>query len=93
MPQTVPEKMALRREALFRACHKCSFEMREIKRKHSLIGGVKSLEPLRFGFLWFLIWFSYNYGVSDYNILWHCTPKITEKVFFRIAYAIPYPME
>ena len=34
LPQITAEKMASRREAVIRACHKCSFEMREIKRKH-----------------------------------------------------------
>jgi hypothetical protein len=37
LPQITAEKMASRREAVIRACHKCSFEMREIKRKHVLI--------------------------------------------------------
>ena len=51
LPQITAEKMASQREALFRACHKCSFEMREIKRKHVLMWGVKkNLEPLRFRF-------------------------------------------
>ena len=43
---------------------KCSFEMREIKRKHVLMWGVKkNLEPLRFSFLLWHGGIGYNYGV------------------------------